>query len=134
MQVVTRQLQCKLSPPFFAHTNVDTAYDAAKPLINLDNVELSRFVARLGNEFHNCWSNCTQNAQEMRAAIQQIADAVPASTVDASLVPSKALRLPDGLVASSGGRLNVTKLRFTNLKLAKGQLPMTPRGLNLRRI
>lgn len=115
--------------PFFAHTNVDTAYDAAKPLINLDNVELSRFVARLGNEFHNCWSNCTQNAQEMRAAIQQIADAVPASTVDASLVPSKALRLPDGLVASSGGRFERNQIAFYQFKTGEGAIAYDTSGI-----
>lgn len=115
--------------PFFAHSNVATAYDAAKPLINLDNVELSRFVARLGNEFHNCWSNCTQNAQEMRSAIQKIADAVPAATLDAKLVPSKALRLPDGLVASSGGRFERNQIAFYQFKTGEGALAYDTSGI-----
>jgi len=115
--------------PFFAHSNVDTAYDAAKPLINLDNVALSRFVARLGNEFHNCWSNCTQNAQEMREAIQKISDGLPAASVDTKLVPSKALRLQDGLVASSGGRFERNQIAFYQFKTGEGAIAYDTSGI-----
>ncbi len=115
--------------PFFAHADVDTAYDAAKPLINLDSVELSRFVARLGNEFHNCWSNCSQNAAEMRAAVQRIADGVPAASVDSRLVPSKALRLPDGLVASSGGRFERNQIAFYQFKTGEGAIAYDTSGI-----
>ncbi len=115
--------------PFFAHPNVDTAYDAATSLINLDNIDLSRLVARLGNEFHNCWSNCAQNAQVMRDAIQKIADGVPAASVDAQLVPSKALRLPDGVVASSGGRFERNQIAFYQFKTGEGAIAYDTSGI-----
>jgi len=47
--------------PFFASGDVDEAYAAAKVKINLDQPELSRLVARLRTEFHNCWSDCAAN-------------------------------------------------------------------------
>ena len=34
-----------------------TAYDAAKPKIDLDDPDNSRLVVRLRDEFHNCWSD-----------------------------------------------------------------------------
>src|SRR5262249_42816461 len=49
------------------------AYRAAIPKINLDDPAQSRFVIRLGREFHNCWSDCADNAAEMQAAIQALA-------------------------------------------------------------
>lgn len=115
--------------PFFAHSDVAVAYDAAKPLMNLDKVELSRFVVRLGREFHNCWSDCTQNAATMQAAIKQIADAVPATTLDPSLVPSKALRLGDGVVASSGGRYERNQIAFYQFKTGDGAIAYDTSGI-----
>ncbi len=115
--------------PFFAHSNVDTAYDAAKPLINLDKVELSRLVQRLGKEFHNCWGDCAQNAATMQAAIQKIADAIPATQLDASLVPSKALRLADGVVASSGGRFERNQIAFYQFKTGEGAIAYDTSGI-----
>ena len=41
--------------PFFADSNVDAAYEAAKAKINLNSPADSRFVIRLRDEFHNCW-------------------------------------------------------------------------------
>ena len=42
--------------------SVAVAYDAVKTKINLDDTELSRLVVRLGEEFHNCWSDCSSDA------------------------------------------------------------------------
>src|SRR5512137_1513784 len=88
--------------PFFASGDVDEAYAAARTKINLDQPALSRLVVRLRTEFHNCWSDCASNANTMEAAVQAFADQVPVTQVSASLVYSKALRLPDGLIASGG--------------------------------
>lgn len=115
--------------PFFAHSDVNVAYDAAKPLMNLDKVELSRFVVRLGREFHNCWSDCAQNAATMQAAIKRIADAVSATTLDPALVPSKALRLGDGVVASSGGRYERNQIAFYQFKTGDGAIAYDTSGI-----
>jgi len=88
--------------PFFASHDVDEAYAGAKVKMNLDQPALSRLVVRLRTEFHNCWSDCAANANTMEAAIQAFADQVPLTQVESSLVFSKALRLPDGIVASGG--------------------------------
>src|SRR6186713_1881139 len=90
--------------PYFASGDIPEAYAAVRPKINLDQPDLSRLVVRLRNEFHNCWSDCAANANTMEAAIQAFADGVPLSTLDASLVLSKALRITDGTVASGGNR------------------------------
>ena len=37
-------------------TSVEVAYEAAKSKINLDDPAHSRFVVRLRNESHNCWT------------------------------------------------------------------------------
>src|SRR5690349_4100667 len=74
------------------------AYLAAIPKINLDKPDESRFVIRLGRESHNCWSNCSANAQELRDAIRAMADAIPKAPIDPSLTLSKALTLYDGTV------------------------------------
>ena len=53
---------------------VDAAYEAAKSKIDLDDPANSRFVVRLRNEFHNCWTaSCADDAEDMQAAIAQFA-------------------------------------------------------------
>ena len=71
--------------PFFASSDLDEAYAAARIKINLDQPGESRLVLRLRNEFHNCWSDCAANATEMESAIRAFAGQVPATSVDASL-------------------------------------------------
>ena len=47
--------------------------------MDLDNPSNSRFVLRLRNESHNCWTaSCAADADAMQAAIQAFADAVAA--------------------------------------------------------
>ena len=38
--------------------DIDVAWDAAISKIDLDNPANSRFVLRLRQESHNCWTNC----------------------------------------------------------------------------
>ncbi len=115
--------------PFFAAAELALAYDASRKLINLDSPELSRFVARLGGEFHNCWSDCAANAGEMLSAIRQIADSVELSELDPSLVVSKALRLDDGVVASSGGRFEANQIAFYQFKAGSGAIAYDTSGI-----
>ena len=115
--------------PFFADSDVTAAYEASRKLINLDTPELSRFVARLGGEFHNCWSDCTADAQTMLTAIRQIADNVALSELDPALVPSKALRLSDGIVASSGGRFESNQIAFYQFKTGNGVIAYDTSGV-----
>src|SRR5690606_37193085 len=70
--------------PFFAEgpasdpAAVQSAYDASKARINLDDPAASRFVVRLREESHNCWTaDCIADALVMENAIRAFADGVP---------------------------------------------------------
>ncbi len=92
--------------PFFASNDVNQAYQYAIPKMDLNTPANSRFVERLANESHNCWSNCAQNAAAMLAAIQAFAGMVPMTSIDPSLVVSKALTLAQGTIASGANRFD----------------------------
>jgi hypothetical protein len=80
------------------------AYLAAVPKMNVSHPGESRFVVRLKNEGHNCWTNsCTNDAAVLQAAIQALADSLPAPQTPPGLL-SKALTLYDGTLASGGNR------------------------------
>lgn len=108
--------------PLFAHSNVDSAYEAAKTKIDLSNVENSRLVVRLRDESHNCWSDCAANAAEMQAQIEALLpDTI--EPVDPALVTSLALRLnADGIQASSGGRIETHVIAQYEFRLGSGNL------------
>ncbi len=115
--------------PFFASGDVDEAYAAAKVKINLDQPALSRVVVRLRTEFHNCWSDCAANADAMEAAVQAFANQVPVTQVASSLVYSKALRLPDGLVASGGNRYSGNMIGLWEFKTGSGSVAYDTSGV-----
>ena len=111
--------------PLFAESGaVDSylsAYEAAKPRMDLDDPASSRFVLRLSPEFHNCWTqSCTSDAAAMQAAIQAFADTVPVTSIDPALVNSKALRLVDGTVASGGNRYEAAQIGLWEFKTGSG--------------
>ena len=105
------------------------AYLAAIPKINLDDAAQSRFVIRLGRESHNCWSNCTQNAQELQAAIQAMSDAIDVTAVDPNLVVSKALTIYDGTVASGGSRYESNMIGLYEFKTGQGSVAFDTSGV-----
>ncbi|MCO7225552.1 LamG domain-containing protein [Pleionea sp. CnH1-48] len=107
--------------PYFASADVNTAYEAAKSKIDLDTPASSRFVIRLRNEFHNCWTtDCASNANEMQTAIENFASTIPLTQIDSSLVASKALTLLDGIQASSGGRFEANAIATFQFKTGNG--------------
>ena len=115
--------------PFFAEGDIDIAYSAARSKINLDTPADSRFVVRLRDEFHNCWDNCTQNSNEMEAAIQAFADGIPLTEVDPNLVLSKALTLYDGTVASGGSRFDSNLIALYEFKTGTGTVTYDTSGV-----
>lgn len=116
--------------PYFAANDVDAAYAAAQSKIDLDNPANSRLVLRLRNEFHNCWSNCQDNADTMQAAIQQFTDTIPLATVDPQWVLSRALNLYDGVVASTGGRHESNVIAKYQFKAGSGFTAFDTSGVN----
>ena len=116
--------------PFFAADTVPESYQAAIPKINLDEPANSRFVIRLRNESHNCWSDCSTNATEMQAAIQMMTDAITPSQVDPNLITSKALTLFDGTVAAGGNRYENNLIALYEFKSGQGGTAFDTSGLD----
>lgn len=109
--------------PYFAESDVQSAFDAAKSKMDLDDAAGSRFVIRLANEFHNCWNvGCTQSASLMQTAIQNFADTVPLTQIDPALVNSKALRIVDGTIASGGNRYEADQIALYEFKTGTGTI------------
>jgi hypothetical protein len=98
--------------PYFASANINEAYAAAQPKMNLASPNQSRFYVRLADEFHHCWvtpssggaPDCPGSSAAMLAAITAFANGIPVTPVDPSLVISNALTLKQGTIASGGSR------------------------------
>ena len=116
--------------PYIADPDITTAYDAAKPKINLDTPANSRLVIRLRSEFHNCWDNCSANAQTMEDAITQFSNGITPTTVDPNLVTSKALRLVDGTLASGGNRYEDAQIALWEFKTGNGLVAFDTSGVD----
>ena len=116
--------------PYFADPDITTAYDAAKPKINLDTPANSRLVIRLRNEFHNCWDNCAANAQVMEDAITAFSNGITPTTVDPNLVTSKALTLVDGTLASGGNRYEDAQIALWEFKTGNGLVAFDTSGVD----
>jgi hypothetical protein len=106
--------------PYFAGANVAAAYDAAKTKMDLETPANSRFVLRLGSEFHNCWDNCLSNAGEMQTEITNFSNGVAVTQVDSDLVTSMALGLTDGIISSAGGRFEANAIALYEFKTGTG--------------
>ena len=117
--------------PFFADDDPDKAYAAARAKMDLDTPGNSRFVLRLREEFHNCWSNsCANDASEMQAAIAAFAGQIGVTVIDPQLVTSKALALPDGIVASGGSRHEQNVIALYQFKAGQGTTAFDTSGVD----
>src|SRR6266699_2065467 len=98
--------------PYFASSNINEAYAAAQPKMNLASPNQSRFYVRLADEFHHCWvtpssggaPDCPGSSAAMLAAISAFANGIPVTPIDPNLVISNALTLKQGTVAAGGNR------------------------------
>lgn len=118
--------------PYFAEsgdplTSYLSAYEAAKPRMDLDDPANSQFVMRLA-EGHNLvdWPNITaaQASEEMRVAIAAFAATVPTIPLDPLLVNSKAVTLTQGTVASGGNRYENDQIALWEFKKPAGGEPV----------
>lgn len=116
--------------PYFAAENIEEAYLAAIPKINLDRPADSRFVIRLGRESHNCWSNCETNATSIRDLIATMAGGIPVTQVDPGLVVSKAMKLYDGTIASGGNRYDKNVIALYEFKTGSGSTVFDTSGVD----
>jgi hypothetical protein len=126
--------------PFFADLDIAAAYEAARPKMNLDAPENSRFVKKLQpadpalppdrrGEGHNCWDDCESNAREMEAAIRLFAAGIDPTVVDTDLIISKAMRLTEGVVASGGNRYEDAQIALWEFKAGSGLVAFDTSGV-----
>ncbi|WP_285164592.1 LamG domain-containing protein [Shewanella goraebulensis] len=115
--------------PFFASNDINQAYESAKNVINIDEPTQSRLVVRLGSEFHNCWTNCQENSNEMLAAITAMSDAIEVDEISPDMVVSKSLLLTDGITASSGGRFETDVIALYQFKTGEGAIAYDTSGI-----
>jgi hypothetical protein len=117
--------------PYFADNNLATAYAAAGSKINISAPERSQFVTKLKNERHNCWTDCSQAANEMLEAINAFVDGIEVSGVDPTLtVNSDAITLTEGIVASSGGRHDSNVIALYQFKQGDGDTAYDTSGVS----
>ena len=117
--------------PFFANDDVASAYEAAKSKMDIDTPANSRFVVRLREESHNCWTaSCAADAQRMEDAIAQFAGAILPTPVDPNLVTSKALNLTDGIVAAGGNRHESNLVALWEFKTGTGSTAYDTSGID----
>ncbi|MCJ8319394.1 MAG: LamG domain-containing protein [Colwellia sp.] len=116
--------------PFFASDDLEQSYESVKRVINLDEPVSSRLVLRLGNEFHNCWSNCQENSNEMKTAIEAFSNEIAVNEISPEMVVSKSLLLTDGIVASSGGRYESDVIALYQFKTGTGNTAYDTSGIS----
>lgn len=116
--------------PYFAEADAAVAFEAAKPKMDINEPAASRFVLRLGDEFHNCWSSdCAADAAVMQQAIVDFANTIPITQIDPLLVNSKALRLIDGTIASGGNRYENAQIGLWEFKTGSGTTAFDTSGV-----
>ncbi len=132
--------------PYFADTDVDVAYEAAKAKINLDTPADSRFVLKVSRQLpvgavplpgilygegHNCWDNdCPTASDEMLAAINLFAGGIIATVVNPDLLTSKAIRLIDGTLASGGNRYEDAQIALWEFQTGNGGTAFDSSGVD----
>ena len=123
--------------PYFASTDPNQAYLEAQPKINLDDPAASRFVVRLAQESHHCWPttpgggpDCPGSAAQMQAAITAYANTIPVTSVDPTLVISKAIMLQQGIIASGGNRYDADTIAKYEFKEGSGSLAYDTSGVS----
>jgi hypothetical protein len=115
--------------PYFASSDIDEAYEASKARINLDIPANSRFAERVRDEFHNCWTDCTSNANDLISAIQSMAGGIEVTELNSALVNSKALTLFDGTLATGGGRFETDVIAKWEFKTGSGTTAFDTSGV-----
>jgi hypothetical protein len=126
--------------PYFADPNpadMQAAYVAAQPKINLATPNLSRFYQRLANDMHHCWPTPTSNgapdcpgsAAKMLAAITAFANGIPITPIDPSLVVSNALALTQGTIAAGGSRYDANVIAMYMFETGQGSTAYDTSGV-----
>jgi hypothetical protein len=125
--------------PYFANDlDVNAAYSAAQPLMNLNNPAASRLVERLAAELHHCWPtatsggapDCPGSAAEMQTQITNFANMVTAGTPDPNMAfVSKTLSLTQGTIAAGGSRYDGAVIAKYMFQTGQGNIAYDTSGV-----
>jgi hypothetical protein len=115
--------------PYIGSADVTEAYLASISKLNLDIPGDSRIVARVRDEFHNCWDDCASDSAELIAAINNMADAIEVTELDSNLVASNATSLFEGTLASGGGRFESNLIAKWEFKTGFGNTAFDTSGV-----
>lgn len=118
--------------PYFASNDVDASYLEAQQKMDLLDPANSRFVLRLREQFHNCWtSDCDADADAMELAITNFANTITATQVDPDLIISKAMKLqpPEAIIASGGERHSANQVALWEFKTGTGNQAFDTSGV-----
>ncbi len=126
-----RSTSATAQSPFFASANIQEAYTASIPRINLDDPASSRFVERVRSESHNCWTtSCNADAQRIQDLIAAMAAEVPVTEIPQGLIVSKALSLYEGTVAAGGNRYEDNVIALYEFKTGAGSTVFDTSGVD----
>jgi hypothetical protein len=116
--------------PFFANGDAASAYEAAKPKMDIDTPAISRLVVRLRQEAHNCWTNCADDANTMQTAITNFANGISIDPINTSWKTSKALNLSDGIAAAGGNRHESNLVALWEFRTGSGNEAFDTSGID----
>jgi len=127
--------------PYFAGpvSQITADYQAAVPKIDFSGCvpfsvgtcgTNSRFYQRLLTDNHNCWSNCATDAALMLTQIQAFAQSLAPTSINPSLVVSKALTLAQGTVASGSGRYDADTIAKYEFQTGTGYVAYDTSGVD----
>jgi cytochrome c553 len=126
--------------PYFADPNpadLQAAYVAAQPKINLSTTTLSRFYERLADDMHHCWAtpssngapDCPGSAAQMLAQLNAFANGIPITPIDPTLVVSNALTLSQGTIAAGGSRYDANVIAMYMFETGQGSTAYDTSGV-----
>jgi hypothetical protein len=126
--------------PYFADPNpadLQAAYVAAQPKINLSTPNLSRFYQRLADDMHHCWPtpssngapDCPGSAAQMLAQLTAFANGIPITPIDPTLVVSNALTLSQGTIAAGGSRYDSNVIAMYMFETGQGSTAYDTSGV-----
>ncbi|MBV8342639.1 MAG: LamG domain-containing protein [Gammaproteobacteria bacterium] len=126
--------------PYFADPNpadLQAAYVAAQPKINLQTPNLSRFYERLADDLHHCWPtpssngapDCPGSAAQMLAAITAFANGIPVTPIDPTLIVSNAVTLTQGTIAAGGSRYDANAIAMYMFETGQGSTAYDTSGV-----
>jgi cytochrome c553 len=126
--------------PYFADPNpadLQAAYVAAQPKINLAQPNQSRFYERLSQDMHHCWATPTSNgapdcpgsAAQMLTQLTAFANGIPVTPIDPTLVVSNALTLSQGTIAAGGNRYDANVIAMYMFETGQGSTAYDTSGV-----